>query len=126
MEIHVHNFYFLTLIPEFYANVDPKIRHPKPMNYRVFFHNKTVDISTQRIKNSLSITIKNVQFQLELYIISNENFLIEISHSPNVSHNAKQLYIPGYEFTLFYLVLKKMVCVNLLPSKYSFDWVPTR
>lgn len=60
------------------------------MNYKVFFQNKVVDISTQRINTFLVISnIRDIGFKLEWHSIANEDFLNELSGSPNVGLNAK-------------------------------------
>lgn len=99
-----------------------KICHLEPINFRVFIQNKIVDILAQRINNFLFImNTGDVSFHLKRYSITNENLLTKFSRSPNIDHNAKQLYILG-EFISFYCVLDKMIYTNLLPSKYSYEF----
>lgn len=69
------------------------------------------------LRESIFLSITNIgdpEFKIDRFIVS---LLAELSSSLNVGFSAKRFFIPN-EFTSFYRALNKMVCTNLLPSKF--------
>lgn len=84
----------LTLIQEFYANVDEKVRNPRTIQYKVFIKNKIVDISTTSLNDVLPIADNgHLHIDIDKFNPTIEELLKELPESTNVGINLEG-YLP--------------------------------